>query len=51
MALSGEALKAALVREIAEEYGVTIEAVAMLTVTDHILPEEGQHWVSPSNDG
>lgn len=44
----GETLKAGLVREIAEEYGVTIEVGAMLTVTDHILPEEGQHWVSPS---
>ncbi|MBN8591950.1 MAG: NUDIX domain-containing protein [Anaerolineae bacterium] len=47
----GETLKAALVWEIAEEYGVTIEVGAMLTVTDHILPEECQHWVSPSNDG
>ncbi len=44
----GERLREALVREIREEYGITIEPGEMLTVTDHILPNEGQHWVSPS---
>ncbi|MCC7207177.1 MAG: NUDIX domain-containing protein [Anaerolineae bacterium] len=44
----GETLRDALVREIREEYGITIAVEDMLTVTDHILPDEGQHWVSPS---
>jgi 8-oxo-dGTP diphosphatase len=44
----GELLRDALVREIREEYGVTISVGDLLTVTDHILPAERQHWVSPS---
>lgn len=44
----GERLRDALVREIREEYGITIAVGEMLTVTDHILPAEKQHWVSPS---
>jgi mutator protein MutT len=43
----GETLEAAVRREFAEEYGMTIEVVALLGVADHILPAEGQHWVSP----
>ncbi len=31
-----------------EEYGVEITVGALLDVVDHILPEEGQHWVSPT---
>jgi 8-oxo-dGTP diphosphatase len=44
----GERLAAALRREIREEYGMEIEVGSLLDVVDHILPEEGQHWVSPT---
>jgi len=44
----GETLANALVREIREEYGFVIEVVQLLDVVDHILPEEKQHWVSPT---
>jgi 8-oxo-dGTP diphosphatase len=44
----GETLANALKREIFEEYGLVIEVGALLDVVDHILPEEGQHWVSPT---
>jgi len=44
----GERLIDALKREIREEYGVEIEVRDLLNVADHILPDEGQHWVSPS---
>ncbi len=44
----GERLKDALRREIAEEYGIQIEVGELLDVVDHLLPDEGQHWVSPT---
>jgi 8-oxo-dGTP diphosphatase len=44
----GETVRDALVREIQEEYGITVEVGELLTVTDHILPDEQQHWLSPS---
>ncbi len=44
----GERLAEALKREIREEYGVEISVGELLDVADHILPDEGQHWVSPS---
>lgn len=44
----GETLAEALRREMLEEYGVQIEVGELLDVADHILGEEGQHWVSPT---
>ncbi len=38
----------ALRREIREEYGIEIAVGPLLDVVDHILPTEGQRWVSPS---
>ncbi|MGB4801144.1 MAG: NUDIX domain-containing protein [Anaerolineae bacterium] len=44
----GERLTDALRREMTEEYGVQIEVGDLLDVVDHLLPAEGQHWVSPT---
>jgi 8-oxo-dGTP diphosphatase len=44
----GETMAAAVVREFAEEYGMTVEVTGLLGISDHILPAEGQHWISPS---
>jgi 8-oxo-dGTP diphosphatase len=44
----GETLTEALKREMQEEYGVEIAVGELLDVVDHILPDEGQHWVSPT---
>lgn len=44
----GETLSDALQREMHEEYGIEISVGELLDVVDHILPEEGQHWVSPA---
>lgn len=44
----GETLVGAITREFREEYELEIEVVELLHVADHILPEERQHWVSPT---
>ena len=44
----GETLADALRREMHEEYGIQIAVGELLDVADHILPDEGQHWISPS---
>lgn len=43
-----ETLEACAIREAREEVGVAIALVRLLCVTDHCLPEENQHWVSPA---
>lgn len=42
----GELMEDAVVREFAEEYGMRIEVTGQLGAFDHLLPDEGQHWVS-----
>ncbi len=44
----GETLAEALQREMHEEYGIEIAVGALVDVVDHILPQEHQHWVSPT---
>jgi 8-oxo-dGTP diphosphatase len=44
----GETLAQALAREMREEYGIEVDVGPLLDVVDHILPEESQHWVSPT---
>ncbi len=44
----GERLEDALRREIREEFGIEISVDSLLDVVDHILPNEGQHWISPT---
>jgi 8-oxo-dGTP diphosphatase len=44
----GETLHDALKREMQEEFKIEIEIGELLDVVDHILPDEKQHWVSPS---
>ncbi len=43
----GETIEAAIQREVWEELGVESEIVTLLGVTNHILPDEEQHWVAP----
>lgn len=44
----GDTLRQTLIREFMEEYGMTIDIIELLSVDDHILEDEGQHWVSPT---
>ena len=43
-----ESLEGCAIREAREEVGVEIAIERLLCVTDHRLPGEGQHWVSPA---
>ncbi|MDD5586119.1 MAG: NUDIX domain-containing protein [Alphaproteobacteria bacterium] len=44
----GETFEAAVIREVKEEVGLEVEVLRLLRLTDHILPEEGVHWVTPA---
>jgi ADP-ribose pyrophosphatase YjhB (NUDIX family) len=43
-----EPLMDCAIREAREEVGVEITIARLLCVTDHLLPDETQHWVSPA---
>lgn len=43
-----ETLEATAVREAKEESGLDVVIERLLCVTDHLVPEEGQHWVAPA---
>ena len=43
-----ERLEDAVVRELREELGVTVEVESLVCVTNHIVPDENAHWVSPA---
>lgn len=42
----GETREQAIVREIKEEVGVDIVVEHQLLAIDHLIPDEGQHWVA-----
>lgn len=42
----GETMAQAAVREIKEELGIDIKILKQYGCADHIMPQEGQHWVS-----
>lgn len=44
----GETMENALVREVREEFGFEIVVDELLDVVDHIIPQEHQHWISPT---
>jgi ADP-ribose pyrophosphatase YjhB (NUDIX family) len=43
-----ETLEDCAIREAKEEVGVEVALVRLLCVTDHCVPQEHQHWVSPA---
>ncbi len=44
----GETFEQAIVREIREECDCEVEVVGLLGICDHIIPDEHEHWVSPT---
>jgi ADP-ribose pyrophosphatase len=43
-----ERIEDALVRELKEELGIDVEVESLLCVTNHIVPADNAHWVSPA---
>jgi 8-oxo-dGTP diphosphatase len=43
-----ETVESCAIREALEEVGLKIAIDRLLCITNHLLPEEGQHWVSPA---
>jgi len=43
-----ETLEECAAREAREEVGIEVAIQSLLCVTDHCLPQENQHWVSPA---
>lgn len=43
-----ETFEEAIKREVKEEIGVDVQVVCELGICDHIIRNEGKHWVSPS---
>src|SRR3989338_1151503 len=43
-----ETLEDTIIREMMEEYGFEIEIIELLCVTNHMIPDEKQHWVAPA---
>jgi mutator protein MutT len=44
----GENLEDAVVREVKEEYDFDISVEQLLDVVNHFIPDERQHWISPT---
>lgn len=42
----GETMAAAVIRETREELGIEVKVLKQYGCADHIMPKEGQHWVS-----
>ena len=43
-----ESLEDAVVRELREELGITVEVESLVCVINHIVPDENAHWVAPA---
>src|SRR4051812_5500050 len=43
----GEPIEQTVVREVKEEVGLDVTVERLICVTDHIVPADAAHWVSP----